>query len=63
MLTQALDNSMLSDMKEETKEKVVALRVTDKEHTEIKQAAKENGFDSMTAYILWLYRKYGRKQE
>ena len=39
------------------KEEFLQIRITPEEKEKIKQQAKKNGFDSISAYILWLCRK------
>ncbi|MFH1622564.1 MAG: hypothetical protein ABIA97_05530 [Candidatus Omnitrophota bacterium] len=39
------------------KEKYIQLRVGKEEKRKLKQRAKKNGFDTLSAYILWLLRK------
>jgi hypothetical protein len=48
-------------MKDETKEKLIQIRVTEQEKEEIQTHAKKNGFDGISAFFLFLYRKYGKK--
>ncbi len=48
-------------MKEETKDKFIQIRVSEQEKDEIQEQAKKSGFDSVTAFFLWLFRKYGKK--
>lgn len=49
-------------MKDETKDKFIQIRVTEQEKEDIQAQAKKNGFDSVTAFFLWLFRKYGNKE-
>jgi hypothetical protein len=49
-------------MKEEIKEKFIQIRVTEKEKEEIQTQAEKNGFDTVTAFFLWLFRKHGKKE-
>ncbi|MFA5350263.1 MAG: hypothetical protein WC357_02895 [Candidatus Omnitrophota bacterium] len=42
------------------KENYVQIRVTDEEKKEIQEAAKKQGFDNISAFILWLFRKFGK---
>jgi hypothetical protein len=53
----------LKKMKEKkiNKESYVQIRVTAEEKQEIQKSAKQSGFDTVTAYLLWLVRKYGNK--
>ena len=48
-------------MKDKLKKDFLQIRITSEEKREIQRSAKKNGFDSVTAFILWLFRKYGRK--
>ena len=47
-------------MKDEIKEEFIQIRVRAEEKKEIQKSAKKQGFDNMTAYLLWLHRKHGR---
>lgn len=49
-------------MKKETKDRFIQIRVTEQEKEEIQDHAKKNGFDSVTAFFLWLFRKHGKKE-
>lgn len=43
-------------MNTKTKSDYLQIRVTAAEKTEIEQAAKEAGLDTISAYMLWLFR-------
>ncbi len=47
-------------MKDETKKDYLQIRVTQVEKEEIITTAKKQGFDSISAFILWLFRKFGK---
>lgn len=47
-------------MKEEIKDKVIAIRVTEEEKKLVEEAAEKNGFHSVAQFILWLVKKHGR---
>ena len=49
-------------MKDETKDKLIQIRVSEREKDEIQANAKSAGFDNVTAFFLWLFRKYGKKE-
>jgi hypothetical protein len=49
-------------MKDDIKEKFIQIRVTEQEKEEIQAHAKKNGFDTVTAFFLWLFRKHGKKE-
>lgn len=49
------------NMKKEVKEKVIAIRVTEEEKEQVEQAAKDNGFHSVSQFLIWLVKKYGKK--
>ena len=49
-------------MKDETKEKLIQIRVTEQEKEEIQTHAKKSGFDSISAFLLFLFRKHGKKE-
>ena len=38
------------------KDKIIQIRVTAEEHQEIKTASKKNGFDTVSTFMLYLYR-------
>jgi hypothetical protein len=48
-------------MKNDTKNDYLQIRVTREEKEEIRQECKKQGFDSVSAYLLWLFRKFGKK--
>lgn len=48
-------------MDKEPKTKMIAIRVTDEEKQAVEEAAKDNGFHSVAQFILWLVKKYGKK--
>ncbi len=58
-LTMSLHSDKLSPMNIR-KEQFLQIRITPEEKEKIKQKAKKNGFDSLSAYILWLCRKSGK---
>jgi uncharacterized protein (DUF1778 family) len=43
-----------------TKEEFLQIRITRDEKARIKKEAQKNGFDSISAYILWLCRNAGK---
>jgi hypothetical protein len=45
------------DMDKENKTKTIAVRVTEEEYAEIKDKARTNGYDSMSSFMLFLWRK------
>lgn len=49
-------------MKNETKDKFIQIRVSEKEKKEIQIQAEQSGFDTVTAFFLWLFRKYGKRE-
>jgi len=49
-------------MKDETKEKLIQIRVTEQEKEETQTHAKKGGFDSISAFLLFLFRRYGKKE-
>lgn len=42
------------------KENHIQIRVSDEEKEDIKDQAKKHGFDDVSSFILWLFRKFGR---
>jgi len=42
------------------KENYIQIRVADEEKKEIQEQAKKQGFDNISAFILWLFRKFGK---
>lgn len=42
------------------KTKFLQIRVSDEEKAEIKELAKANGFDSVSAFLLFLFRNFGK---
>jgi hypothetical protein len=50
-------------MKQEIKDKLIAFKVSENERLEIQQIAKDNGFRTVSGFIIWLIKKYGKKQE
>lgn len=48
-------------MQKEIKDKIIALRVTEEEKREFEALAKANGFNSVSGFIFWLFKKYGKK--
>jgi hypothetical protein len=48
-------------MKKDTKEKLIQIRITEQEKKEIEADAHKHLFDSVSAFLLYLYRKYGKK--
>jgi len=48
-------------MKDKRKRDFLQIRITAEEKREMQKSAKKNGFDTVTAFILWLFRKHGRK--
>jgi hypothetical protein len=49
-------------MKKETKEKLIQIRITEHEKKQIEADAKKHLFDSVSAFLLFLYRKHGKKE-
>jgi len=47
-------------MKDTAKKDYLQIRVTQAEKEEIAESAKKQGFDSISAFILWLFRKFGK---
>ena len=43
------------------KENYIQVRVSDEEKEEIKEQAKKQGFDDISSFILWLFRKFGKE--
>jgi hypothetical protein len=43
------------------KDEYLQIRISSTEKEEIKADAKKQGFDDTSAFILWLYRHYGKK--
>lgn len=50
-------------MKDIKKDKQIVVRVTEPEKYLVEQYAKDNHFASVSAFIIWLVNKYGKKQE
>lgn len=44
------------------RDRIINIRVTLEEKEEIKRIATKNGFNSITAYLLWLFRKFGENR-
>ena len=40
-----------------TKEEYIQIRVSKEEKEVIRKEAKKNGFDTISAFLLWLFRK------
>jgi len=51
----------MKPIKKNTKKEFIQLRVTAEEKREIKMQSEKSGFDTMSAYLLRLFRKYGKK--
>jgi len=47
-------------MDREPKKEYLQIRITPTEKQEIEAKAKSQGFDSVSAFILWLFRKFGK---
>jgi antitoxin component of RelBE/YafQ-DinJ toxin-antitoxin module len=47
--------------KVEQKTKFIQIRITEKEKEEIQAVSKKGGFDGISAFLLFLFRKYGKK--
>jgi hypothetical protein len=47
-------------MDKEKKDKNIMIRISSTEKAEFEQIAKNNGFDSLSAYIMFLFRKHGK---
>ncbi len=43
------------------KENYIQIRVSDEEKEDIKEQAKKQGFENISSFILWLFRKFGRE--
>ena len=52
---------MMKDENKENNEKFIQMRVTEQEKKEIKDISKKKGFDSISAFLLFLFRKYGHR--
>lgn len=48
-------------MRDEAKTKLLQIRVTEDEKEEMRSCAKAKGFDTISSFILWLFRKHGKK--
>ena len=47
-------------MNTEIKSVIIALKVTPTEKAEIKATAEKNGFKTISAFLYWLLKKYGK---
>lgn len=56
MLTLPLHNDRIPLM-EKAKEEHIQIRVSKKEKEHIRKEARKNGFDTISAFLLWLFRK------
>jgi len=45
------------------KDKFINIRVTEEEKAEMKQRVKDNGLNSISALIMWMYRKFTKTSE
>jgi len=50
-------------MTTQNKDKQIGIRVTDAEKTQIEADARKAGFDSISAYFLWLYRNQSQNRQ
>jgi uncharacterized protein (DUF1778 family) len=48
-------------MKKDSKDKMIGIRVTEEEKALIEETAKASGFDNVSSFFLWLWRKFGKK--
>ncbi len=51
----------MKKFKPANKDKFLQIRITDQEKREIQAQATKSGFDSVTAYLMWLVRNSGKK--
>ncbi len=42
------------------KTKMLGIRISLEDHAAIFESAKKNGFDSLSSFVLWLWRKHGK---
>ena len=42
------------------KNKLLQIRVSEEEKKEITERARKEGFNSLSQFLLWLYRKFGK---
>jgi len=42
------------------KTKMIGIKVSDEDHALVFTSAKKNGFDTVTAFVMWLVRKHGK---
>lgn len=45
----------------EKRDAIVQFRVSKKEKEEIQEQAQKQGFEGVSHFFLWLFRKYGKK--
>lgn len=51
----------MAEHEHEPKKEVIQVRISLTEKSEMKECAQQNGFDHISAFLLWLFRKYGKQ--
>jgi len=54
--------NLIMEKKQENKEKYIHIRIRESEKMEMQAEAKEQGFERLTDFVMWLYRQFKKRK-